>query len=302
MEKLKESIDSVEEGMVDTLTVFDEYREKFVEAIRQEKERVRQQALQESSDIIEQAEQKARQLYEKAIKNAEKESARILTKSGDLAKLIISEVDRYAKAVTELRQNTEKEIDAAKATLQEEAEVIAKTIRNGEKIIDDTKNKLQDEFEESNRVIIETKRKIEQFIIAAEGETEEDIISAIKTVDPPVVTKSAREETAVQTKVKVDDDSLEWDEDKLLAGTLLLDVSAKSAVQSKKFQQSLNKIHNLEVSLVDNSMEDITRITVFASRPMPLLKVLNEMASVTKVVADKGSIRVDLGTRDLWKA
>ena len=162
---------------------------------------------------------------------------------------------------------------------------------------------MQGEFEESTRVITEIKQKLEQFITTSEGETEKEIAGTVKTVGSPVLTKDDREETAEQTKAEADDYSLKANDndDKPFAGTLFLDVSAKDSTQLKKFQRSLDRISNLEVLLVDNPIQDKTRITVCANRPITLLKVLNEMALVTKAVADKEAIRVDLGIGDLWK-
>ena len=55
------------------------------------------------------------------------------------------------------------------------------------------------------------------------------------------------------------------------------------------------------MSPVDNDAKDKIRITVFASEPLPLLSMLNEMALVKSAVPDKDCIRVILEESDLWR-
>ena len=66
MEKTEESTVKVMRDDEDTLGIFHEYTQKFVEAIQQEKERVKKQALKESNNIIAEAVKKAQKTYDKA--------------------------------------------------------------------------------------------------------------------------------------------------------------------------------------------------------------------------------------------
>jgi dsDNA-specific endonuclease/ATPase MutS2 len=301
MTKIEKPTADVIHEAEETLDTFYEYTRKLVESLQQEKEKVRMQALQESRNIIEQAEHKARQIYVRAMQDAARESSEILTKSRELAKLIVSEAERFTKAVTKLEQNTEQEIEAAKVKVRQEADVIAEAVYEGEKSIGDAKDKLKNEFEESVRVVTEIRQKLEQATKAAESKTEKEITRPAEPVKQSTAIPRDREKVAETTKAEVHERSTERHNYEPIVGTMALDVSSKDSVQLERFQKYLTKIRNLEVSPLDNAAKGKIRITVFASEPLPLLSMLNEMALVKSAVPDKDCIRVILEESDLWR-
>jgi hypothetical protein len=285
----------------ETLDTFYEYTRKLVDSLQQEKEKVRMQALQESRTIIEQAEQKARQIYIRAMQDAAKESAGILTKSRELAKLIVSEAERFTKAVTELEQNTEQEIEATKAKVRQEASAITEAVYEGEKSISDAKDKLKNEFEESVKVITEIRHKLEQATKTAESKTEKEVTRPAEPVRQSAVAPRDREKVLEPAKTEVNERPIERQNYEPAVGTITLDVYSKDPIQFERFQKYFTKIRNLEVSLVDNTIKDKIKITIFVSEPLPLLSMLNEMALVKSAVPDKDGIRVVLEESDLWR-
>ncbi len=101
--------------------------------------------------------------------------------------------------------------------------------------------------------------------------------------------------------IEAHDDSLEVCNDKSFFGTVYLDMYSGGPALSERFQRSLSKIPNLEVSLVDKPTDEKTRITIFIGKPIPLLGILNQMQLVESVVRDKESIRVVLKNGNLWR-
>jgi F0F1-type ATP synthase membrane subunit b/b' len=301
MEKMEKPTVEAIPDTEDTLGVLDEYTQKLLEAIQQEKKRVREQALQESSSIIAQAGEKARQIYEKAIKDAEEESAAILAESKVLAGLIIGEAERFTKAVAELKQSAEQEIEEASVKVRQEADVIAEAIGRGEKTIGDAKDELQKEFKESARVVTEIKQKLKQVTKASENKTKKESTPLDEPVESSMGIINDGEEVAEPTGAEAQGSSSNGSDDQPFLGTLALDVSPGGSELSERFQKRLSKIPNLDVSLVDNSAKEKTRITVFVNKPLPLLSILNELALVKSAVADIESIRVILDKSDPWR-
>jgi hypothetical protein len=285
----------------ETLDTFYEYTRKLVDSLQQEKEKVRMQALQESRNIIEQAEQKARQIYVRAMQDAARESSGILTKSRELAKLIVSEAERFTKAVNELEQNTEQEIEAAKVKVRKEANIIVEAVYEGEKSIGDAKDKLKNEFEESVRVITEIRQKLEQATKAAEGKPEKEVTRPAEPVKQSTAAPRDKERVVEPARTEVNERSIERHNYEPAVGTIALEVYSKDPIQFERFQKYFSKIRNLEVSLVENTAKDKIKITVFVSEPLPLLSMLNEMALVKSAVPDKDCIRVVLEESDLWR-
>ncbi len=278
---MEETRNKVVNEVEESLGIFEEYKQKFTEAIEKEKERVRKQAEQESVDIIAAAEQKAQQITKETIREAENESDRILTRSRELAGQIISEVERFAEVVTKVKQEVEQEI---------------------EKAIDETRSRLEKDFEKSIRAITEVRQKLKQVTEAAEHETSEEFEPQGEPADFVLATTYERKEVVEPTAAEAHDSaSQEVDDDKLFVGTLELDITPPGDSASlERLQKRLSQIPGLELLLVNDSADERTRITVFIAKPLPLLRTLKEMAPVRDAVKDKDGIQVVLQASDGW--
>lgn len=301
MGKMEKSKANVTPEMLDTLAILDEHTQNLIEAIQQEKEKLRTQALEESRKIISEAENEARQIIMKAIRDAENQSTGVLTRSTELVDLMIDEAEKSKSDVAELKQNTKKEIEASKVKLRREADIINEIISETEKTIHNAIDGLQYQFEGWVKTATEARKELEQAAKAMEN------ITHIENKHLGESTRSLKETTSdiegitELTEAKVHDQSSNKDDDKHFVGTLYLEVLSERSSEYKKLQGYLAKIPNIEVLSVDDAEDNVKKINIFLSKPCPLIKILNEMTFVTKAVADKGNIRVDLRTADLWR-
>ena len=56
----------------------------------------------------------------------------------------------------------------------------------------------------------------------------------------------------------------------------------------------------LEISMTDDSSKDKVKIVAFASRPIPLLNILQQMSLVKSAVEEDNNIQVVLQDADRW--
>ncbi|RLC60789.1 MAG: hypothetical protein DRI01_09630 [Chloroflexi bacterium] len=300
---MEESRNKVMHEAEETLDIFEEYKRKLTEAIEKEKERVRKQAEQESASIIAEAKQKAQQIAEETIREAEKESAGILAKSRELAEETISEAERFVEAMTKIKQEMEQEIEKATEKVRQEGDIVTETIHKAEKTIGEARDKLKDEFEESVNVITEIRHKLEQVTEAAGHETKEEAEHQGGPIEfAPGVTYEKTEIVEPTVAEAKDSVSQEVDDGKLFVGTMELDIIPPGdSVSLERLQKRLSRIPGLELLLVNDSVAERTRVTVFIAKPLPLLRILKEMAPVRDAVKNEdGSIQVVLQASDGW--
>jgi len=299
---MEETRNKVVNEAEETLGIFEEYRQKFTEAIEKEKKRITEQTEQKSVDIIAAAEQKAQQIIKETIREAENESGRILTRSRELAAQIISEVERFAEVVTKVKQEVEQEIEKATQKIRQEADIVTEATHKAGKAIDETRSRLEKDFEKSIRVITEVGQKLKQVAEVADHGTSEEFEPQGEPVDFVPATTHERKEIIEPTAAEAHNATArEVDDDKLFVGTLELDITPSGdSVSLERLQKRLSQIPGLELLLVNGSADERTKITIFIARPLPLLRALKEMAPVRDAVKNKDGIQVVLQTSDGW--
>lgn len=299
---MEEVRDKVTHEVEETLGIFEEYKQRFAEAIDKEKKRVRKQAEQESADVMAEAGQKAHQIAEKTIRAAEKESTRIITRSRELAEQIISETDRSAKSVTELKQKVEQEIEEAKGKVRQEAAVVAETTQKAEKTISEARNKVKHELEESVRAVAEIKQKLEQITEAAVHEAKKKFERRDKSVpSAPAITREEEEIVEPIASLADDSGSQKADSNKLFMGTLELDITPpEESAPLQRLLKLLSQISGLQVLSVSGSAGEKRRVKIFIAKTLPLLSILKEMSPIKSATEDKKDIQVMLETGDGW--
>ena len=279
----------------ETSGIFQEYKQKFIEAIEEERQRLRDKAEQESTAIISEAKLKAQQIAEKTIAEAEKEAAGILARCTELAEQILSEAERSANSVTELKQKVEQEIETAKDKICQGANVVAQAVEKADKTIGETGQKVRDGLKESLRVIDEAKQKLEEISQVARRETENEWQHPGEPGAATPTTTEENEEILERNGTVNDPSSGEVADDSLLVGTLELDVTPPGNPEPlRRLLKGLSQIPNLQVLLVDGSGEEQRKVTVFVSKPLPLLRILKEMSPVKGAVEHDKCIQVIL--------
>lgn len=279
-----------------TREVVDEYSRKFLIFIQQEKDRARRNALSESEKIIAEVEKKGRLAYEKAIREANAEAENIITNALNTAKQITADTDKYIKLANEITVNAEKEIEHARSELQKQLEKIGDFYRKQDEALNEISVKLREGFESSFNMLNDLKQGLEQPSRAGG-----DISSSHQeeaTVVPARV-KTSREDP-VNRIPTVREEPMKRQGEKSYVGTINLDIYRKNPAVSKRFRDALAKVPGFEISLVDDSGKDHTKVVAYANHPLPILNILHQMSLVRSAIADEDTIKIVLQEGDTW--
>ena len=276
----------------ETVGVFEEYKQRFFEAI----ETSRKQAEQESINIITEARQKAQQIADKMARETRKESARILTESAGLREQMISEAERFTKVEARLERNMEQEIGRAIEKVRQEASIVNEAARRVEKNIGEAGNKLRDELRESVRVITEMTQKLEPVTQVNEQEIGLELAHIVEPAEPTPVVTPEGEEVAEPTAAEGHDSTPhEAGEDNLFGGTLELSITPPGDSASLHWLlRCLSETPGLELITGVESTSKKTKVTVSLPKPLPLLSILKGMAPVKDAVEKDRNIQVTL--------
>ena len=279
-----------------TREVVDEYSRKFLVFIQQEKDRARKNALGESEKIIAEAEKKGHLAYEKAVREANAEAERIVAHAVEATKRISTDTDKFIKVANEVRENTEKEIEKARTELRRQSDTVIDFYRKQEEVLSEIVEKLQEGFDTSFSTLTDLKQEIEQA-----SKTTRNTYSSQPEVSSTVTTrpKTSREETVTRPQPTREDSPRNQGE-KTYVGTINIDVYRKNPALSKRFREALAKVPGFEISMVDDSAKDRTKIVAYANQPLPIMNVLHQMSMVRSVMADDDTIKIVLHEGDTW--
>jgi F0F1-type ATP synthase membrane subunit b/b' len=279
-----------------TREVVDEYSRKFLVFIQQEKDRARKNALGESEKIIAEAEKKGHLAYEKAVREANAEAENIIARALDMAKGITTDTDKFIKVANEVRDNTEKEIEHARTELRRQADTVIDFYRKQEKALNEIGEKLQEGFDASFSMLVNLKQEIEQASKTTRSTySPQPEVSSTLTARP----KTSREET-VTRPLPTREEPTRRQGEKTYVGTINIDVYRKNPALSKRFREALAKVPGFEISMVDDSAKDRTKIVAYANQPLPIMNVLHQMSMVRSAMADEDTIKVVLHEGDTW--
>jgi hypothetical protein len=278
-----------------TREVVDEYSRKFLAFIQQEKDRARKNALNDSEKILDEAEKKGQLVYDKAIREATSEAEHIVERAKEATKQITVNTERFLKMANEVRENAQKEIENAKTELMRQSETILEFYREQEKTLTDIGEKLEKGFNASFSTLADLEQEIEQTVRT------NHVVSPPQSEAPSATStrKTNREEPESHAR-STHEDTPKRQGEKTYVGTINIVVFRKNTVLSKRFREGLAKIPGFEISLVDESAKDHTKIVAYANQPLPILNVFHQMSLVRSAMADADSIRVVLQEGDTW--
>jgi hypothetical protein len=275
-----------------TRQVLDDYSRRLLGFIQQEKEKVRKQARDESARVLADAQSRGKLAYEQIVRDANAEAERATASTREYASQITGEMQRLLQAMVELREKTQKDVDDIRNRLQLEAASVVESIRRTDKAIADSKAKLAKEFEASASSLTQAMQGLRIEPITRQApERPQD-------ADPQVeVVEDAADTAANPTR---SEEFSRKHNEKAISGTINLEIEKGSSPLLKRFKEALAKVPGLEISATDDYSKERARVVAFASRPMILMNILNQMALVKSVVVDKNAIQIVLQDPDRW--
>ncbi len=277
-----------------TQDVLNDYSQKLLGLIQQEKEKIRRQAAVESDKITAEAERKAKLAYEKTIKNAEAEASIIIANCNTISIKLSDEAEQLSRIVHILKDKTDKQISEFSSQLQQQAEEMAEFLKNTEKSVSDLKKKLEQDFAESIDLIDALKNGIN---VSDNPDEEKDTGDDI---EEPTLLQPTREEKAIKVPRKEERSSSNRNSDKTFVGTINIEVHRGSLALSRRFKEAFSKVPGLEISMTDEAAKDKLKIVAFISKPLPLLNILQQMSLVKSATGENGQIEVVLQDTDRW--
>jgi membrane-associated HD superfamily phosphohydrolase len=275
-----------------TRQVLDDYSRRLLGFIQQEKEKVRKQARDESARVLADAQSRGQLAYEQIVKDANAEAERVTASSREYANQITGEMQRLLQSMVELREKTQKDVDDIRNRLQLEAASVVESIRRTDKAIADSKAKLAKEFEASASSLTQAMQGLR-----IEPKTRQAPERPQSTNPQEDVVEGAADIAANPTR---SEEFSKKHNEKAFSGTINLEIEKGSSPLLKRFKEALAKVPGLEISATDDYSKERARVVAFASRPIILMNILNQMALVKSVVVDKNAIQIVLQDPDRW--
>jgi len=297
MEELGEMHTSQLEKKAD---VFDDYKRLVMETVDKVIEQARKQAEQEAARIIGEANRKAKQIAEKVIASAEKERSAILAESRAAAKETTATVEQLTDTLAAMQGG----IDNLAGILREQAHALAETANTLEATINENREKARSEIATRLQVIRQLSQRI--------GRVAEDIHHGGEKEAEPAgrdkesgLAPSERKEQVAQPAVVATPGSTsqQSDENKQFLGTVeLVIISPNSPELRKKFLNCLPAAAGADLQGPPDSVGKKKTHSVYLPRPVPLVKILRQMAMVKSASEDgRGVIEIVLETGDQWR-
>jgi len=194
----------------------------------------------------------------------------------DRDRLLSQAENESTEIISGAKQKAEQIVAAARESAKKEAEqILSEAGQKAALSITEDRGVLWREFEESITVAAETKQKLEQFILLAEG----------KTGKSP---GNNGKQPSNSTKVKTDERNLSL-------GTVALHLNPPvKAWQIDKLQKNLHQIPGLQIVSVDNTNGEGAKMTVFIPKATPLVDMLRDMSLVKDIFTGESDIRLTL--------
>jgi hypothetical protein len=293
-----------------TRQVLDDYSQKFLNFIQQEKEKVRKQALQESEKLLAETQKKGRLAYEETIRQANKESAELMSRSEERANRVTVEAERLFQVVMELRDKTQKDVEELRQSLQRDSDALIASIQQANKAMAESKASVAREFEASAATVAEIVEDLRNVVSQAAvrpelpAESSEPPKPRVTSEQSPAKTPPKQTDDIGQASAKTQprqmDEASKKQGEKSFVGTINFDIDKGNAALYRRFKEALSKVPGLEISMAEDSSKDRAHIVAFASRSILLMNILHQMSLVKSATAEKGTIEVVLQEADRW--
>jgi vacuolar-type H+-ATPase subunit H len=284
------------------LEVFDDYKRLVMETVDKVIEQARKQAEQEAARIIGEANRKAKQIADKTIANAEKAQYAILNESRAIAKETAANIEQLTSALAAMQG----EIDNLLGILGERAHTLAETANKLETTVNGARGKAHGEIAERLKVVQELNQRIKRVVEDAHRDGEKEVEHTGKDKDKELgLVSSERKEPIAQPAVSAAQSTVSppSDEDRQFLGTVeLVIISPNSPELRRKFLNCLPAAAGLDLQGSPESVGKKRTQSVYLPKPVPLVKILRQMAMVKSANEDgRGIIEIVLEAVDQWR-
>lgn len=272
---------------------------------REEAEKIiataRQAAMTESDRIIANSNEEAAQLLKavqiQASAEAEKESERITGEARQKAGQITTDVVELG--IRQVQQKLDRVVVKAKNQLERgSAQLLAELTQRIEKFIDEFELEMQGELESLVRDVAGVEKDLGQAMAIIGDRTApgpEDMDGQTAGADEPINDAGATAAHGDEVEMKVTGDATD---NKLYQGKLNLEISPPfDLVQLESLRESLFRIRDLQLLSTGGATDgDMVKLvyTVDLKRPLPLVKILEEMRPVESAIEQKKNIAITL--------
>ena len=323
-----ESKTDVKSNALRDVTGFDELKQRFLETLESERERIREQAERESASIITKAEQEAKRIAAEIAMRAEEESKRIITEARkraehiaeerikqaegesssitaaviDLLGQTVKEAERLASDASLLRQKLESELKNAQKRARQEAKAVTAAEQKADNIVVEAKGELPRNIVEPVAAVTERKpdsTKASGVIKADTTKEAEKTVSAEGSVSTSTDGgKEGLEETAAMAKQP---NTKKASDDKTFVGTVQFNITAgPNSASLRGLLEHLHRSYGIEVLSMKKLKNGMTRVDILARKPIPMLKILKQMASVSDAFEAENNIQIELAVAPQW--
>ncbi len=325
--------ETLEVDILDPESLIREYREKIQNVIEKESSLLKEKAEQESKELVARAKEEAYRIVARSKKEAAIESDQIISRAKEEAEQIEKEShEQSARAIEETKKKlalmitevmeqsvtqAQEEIGQAVSGARTSTSRLLSQINQGlEQIVYETGARVKADLERLSGAIGELETELSgheepqpretdikaQQIKETETEVKPPIVEKTRPVVPPdVVTSDTRDKEAqvVPPGVVVSDKEDKEDAgDRLFEGSLTLEIVSPFGQEHEgDLPGLLSRNHSLKVSSAGSytrSDRRITKYTLDLEKPLPLLKILDDMPQIKDITENKGKIEVTL--------
>ena len=288
--------ESLESASNETETIISEYREKILEALDLESNKIKDRADRESGQIIARARDEAEQIERKAGKEAlelRQETSRIVSETREKASQIIHEITD--QRITQ----TERELARVTSEVKSKtSELLNQVNKSVEQIIAETEKNIKTELERIAAAIAEADKNLKMLgeMCGKEGDSNFQRKTEIEvTPKAPAADKTETAPSSAEDKREVpviDDDTT------VFKGTLKLEVATPyNQERLETVPDWLTRISGLNVVSTEfytRANRWVTAYNVELEKPISLLRILKGVHQVKDVTTHKGAITMAL--------
>jgi vacuolar-type H+-ATPase subunit H len=265
-------------------------------------EQAKKQAEKEAAQIIGEANRRAKQIAEKAAANAEKAQYAILTESRAIAKETTTNIEQLTDALVTMQED----VDDLVGVLGEQAHALSETANKLETAMSDTIEKTHREIDARLQVIRELNQRFKRVVEGTHRDGEKEVEHTGKDKDKELgLVSSERKEPIAQPAVSAAQSTVSppSDEDRQFLGTVeLVIISPNSPELRRKFLNCLPAAAGLDLQGSPESVGKKRTQSVYLPKPVPLVKILRQMAMVKSANEDgRGIIEIVLEAVDQWR-
>ena len=280
------------------ITVFDELKQRFLEALESENERIKRQAERESASIIAKAEQEAKRIAEEMVTRAREESKQILSETEQRALHIAEE--KIKQAESEL-SSVATAVMSLSEQIVNEAELFARHLSALRMKLEGELKNAQERAQQEAEVVTDATQSARTSGLIEYGNTKEAQNSGYEGNCVPANTHGRKKVLEQTVPAAKQPNARKAGDDKHFVGTL--EFSITGGPNSTPLQGLLNhltKNHGVEVLSTNKGTDGVTKVVVSLRKPIPMLKILKQMASVDDALEVGKDIQIKLAVGPAW--